>query len=159
MRYMLKIFTILGALVLFVRAKHVNSGVSKMSSGGPVLGMAVEQSVQANAEDINRVNIVSKKPIVQAGQGLKENASPKPELAGCLIYRDDVRGFFTGSKTVTQPRIPSSVIEGIKLIERKSYYTCEPREEKYGISEDGTSWWVDKGCEAIFEIVECPRRS
>ena len=25
-----------------------------------------------------------------------------------------------------------------------------------GISEDGHSWWVDKGCEAIFEVIECP---
>ncbi|KAK3581785.1 hypothetical protein CHS0354_027253 [Potamilus streckersoni] len=156
MRYVLKIFTILGALVLFVRASHV---VSKMPSVSPVLGMAAEQSVKVNAEGFTRANFVSKKPIVQVGQGLKQNVSPKPEWARCLIYREDARGYFTGSKTVSQPRIPSSVIESVELIERKSYYSCEPREEKYGISENGMSWWVDKGCEAVFEIVECPRRS
>ncbi|KAL3863670.1 hypothetical protein ACJMK2_005417 [Sinanodonta woodiana] len=158
MRHVLNVFTILGALVLVVGAKHVKLTGSKVSSGSPVPGMAVEQSVQINAEGSTRVTFASKKPIVEVGQGLKENASPIPERAGCLVYREDARGFFTGSRTVSQPRIPSSVIESVELIERKSYYTCEPREEKYGRAEDGTSWWVDKGCEAIFEIVECPRR-
>lgn len=89
---------------------------------------------------------------------------PKDQLAkdpnkpkeNCTTLLFEGKGDFRIQRTIYQAQNPKHYIESIKLVKRTSFYTCEPREDKYGITEDGHSWWVDKGCEAIFEVTECP---
>ncbi|XP_061171905.1 uncharacterized protein LOC133181407 [Saccostrea echinata] len=56
---------------------------------------------------------------------------------------------------VIETRFNNSFIESVKLLERYSYYKCEPKEEKYGIGADSKEWWVFKGCGGVFEVKEC----
>lgn len=57
--------------------------------------------------------------------------------------------------TVVETRFNNSFIDSVKLIERYSYYRCDPAEEKYGVGPDSKEWWVFKGCGGIFEVKEC----
>ena len=56
---------------------------------------------------------------------------------------------------VSQRKFENSHIANLTLIERRSYYRCEPAEEKYGIGLEGKEWWVFHGCGGIFEVTEC----
>lgn len=56
---------------------------------------------------------------------------------------------------VMPKQFENSLIVNLTLIERRSYYRCEPADEKYGIGLDGKEWWVFHGCGGIFEITEC----
>lgn len=77
-------------------------------------------------------------------------------IAGCTTHIFEGKGDFRLQKKIYTPQKSQHYIESLRLLKRTSFYKCEPRDEKYGISEDGHSWWVDRGCEAIFEVVECP---
>lgn len=57
--------------------------------------------------------------------------------------------------TVVETRFNNSFLDSVKLIERYSYYRCDPAEEKYGVGPDSKEWWVFKGCGGIFEVKEC----
>ena len=52
-------------------------------------------------------------------------------------------------------RFENSIIKNVTLLERHSYYKCEPHEEKFGVESMGKEWWVFRGCGGVFEIEEC----
>ncbi|XP_045189175.2 uncharacterized protein LOC123546730 [Mercenaria mercenaria] len=83
----------------------------------------------------------------------KEPTKPR---VGCTKLLFEGKGDFRLQKKIYPAQNVKHYIESLRLLKRTSFYKCEPRIEKYGISEDGHSWWVDKGCEAIFEVTECP---
>ncbi|KAL4231076.1 hypothetical protein ACF0H5_008659 [Mactra antiquata] len=86
----------------------------------------------------------------------KLDKQPKGSQVGCTKLVFEGKGDFRLQKKIYQPQNAQHYIESLTLLKRTSFYRCEPVNEKYGISEDGHSWWVDRGCEAIFEVVECP---
>lgn len=81
---------------------------------------------------------------------------PKKSRVGCTTLLFEGKGDFRLQKKIYPAQNPKHYIESLRLLKRTSFYKCEPVIEKYGITEDGHSWWVDKGCEAIFEVIECP---
>ena len=74
---------------------------------------------------------------------------------GCVKYLLTGKGDFKLEKKRYPTQKQEYYIANLELKERTSFYKCTPEEVKYGVDLDGKSWWVDKGCEGIFEVREC----
>ncbi|OWF43855.1 hypothetical protein KP79_PYT17609 [Mizuhopecten yessoensis] len=72
----------------------------------------------------------------------------------CIKYLSSAEGLFK-KPFYMKSHYQNSIIRNVTLIERHSYYKCEPAKEKYGIGPDGTEWWVFRGCGGVFDIEEC----
>lgn len=75
---------------------------------------------------------------------------------GCISYILEGKGDFKLQKKEYSLQNSNFVIDSIRLVRRTSFYKCEPVSMKYGTDPDRRAWWVDRGCEGIFEIQECP---
>ena len=72
----------------------------------------------------------------------------------CVEYFEEADSMFKQPEVMPK-QFENSQIVNLTLVERRSYYRCEPAEEKYGIGLDGKEWWVFHGCGGIFEVTEC----
>ncbi|XP_060086041.1 uncharacterized protein LOC132565418 [Ylistrum balloti] len=76
----------------------------------------------------------------------------------CIKYLSSAEGLFK-KPFYMKSHYQNSVITNVTLIERHSYYKCEPAEDKYGIDSSGQEWWVFRGCGGVFDIEECSQGS
>ena len=74
---------------------------------------------------------------------------------GCFKYLVTGKGDFKIEKKRYPTQKTDYYIAHLELKERTGFYKCTPEEVKYGVDMDGKTWWVDKGCEGIFEVREC----
>ncbi|XP_048746714.1 uncharacterized protein LOC125659168 [Ostrea edulis] len=72
----------------------------------------------------------------------------------CARYALCVDSMFK-KPNVIETRFNNSFIDSVKLLERYSYYRCDPAEEKYSIGANSKEWWVFRGCGGVFEVKEC----
>ncbi|XP_033756758.1 uncharacterized protein LOC117339335 isoform X1 [Pecten maximus] len=72
----------------------------------------------------------------------------------CIKYLSSAEGLFK-KPFYMKSHYQNSMITNVTLIERHSYYKCEPAEDKYGIDSTGKEWWVFRGCGGVFDIEEC----
>ncbi|KAH3830364.1 uncharacterized protein LOC127879791 [Dreissena polymorpha] len=84
------------------------------------------------------------------------NAATDVQPHGCSTFMFEGKGDFRVQRKIYATQNPDHFVFALRLIKRTSFYKCEPQETRYGITDDGHSWWVDRGCEAIFEVTECP---
>ncbi|CAC5419041.1 unnamed protein product [Mytilus coruscus] len=72
----------------------------------------------------------------------------------CVDYIETADSMFK-EPTVVYTKFENSKIWNMTLVERRSFYMCDPPEEKFGIGLDEKEWWVFHGCGGLFEIWEC----
>lgn len=73
----------------------------------------------------------------------------------CIKYLLPGKGDYKLERKRYPTQRPDFYVANVDLKERTSFYKCTPDNEKYGVDLDGKTWWVDKGCEGIFEVREC----
>ena len=76
-------------------------------------------------------------------------------IGDCIKYLLPGKGDFKIEKKRYGTQKPDYYIASLEIKQRTSFYKCTPQEFKYGIDVNSKTWWVDKGCEGIFEIREC----
>ena len=84
-----------------------------------------------------------------------KNKSISVDCARYVLCADSM---FNGP-VVVETRFVNSYIHSVTLLERYSYWRCDPAEEKYGISSTSKAWWVFKGCGGVFEVRECTEKA
>ena len=76
-------------------------------------------------------------------------------IGDCIKYLLPGKGDFKIEKKRYGTQKPDYYIASLEIKQRTSFYKCTPQEFKYGIDVNSKTWWVDKGCEGIFEVREC----
>ncbi|XP_052773390.1 uncharacterized protein LOC128212140 [Mya arenaria] len=94
--------------------------------------------------------------VATADHPVQTNPATDVQPQGCTTLMFEGKGDFRVQRKIYTAQTAEHYIFSLRLLKRTSFYKCEPSDTRYGISDDGHSWWVDRGCEAIFEVVECP---
>ncbi|GAB1604251.1 hypothetical protein Ahia01_000706500, partial [Argonauta hians] len=87
---------------------------------------------------------------------VKDGCAAKFQIEECLIA-DCVIRIRSGSNpylvATYHPATPGFHIKHVRVWEQTSYYPCRPGSTLF---YNETMWWLDKGCEGRFQILECP---
>ncbi|WAR20966.1 hypothetical protein MAR_014940, partial [Mya arenaria] len=62
---------------------------------------------------------------------------------GCKTLVFEGKGDFREQRKIYIAQTAEHYIFSLGLLKRTSFYKCKPSDTRYGISDDGHSWWVD----------------